>query len=79
MFQSRSFVLPLFAILALSLSPLALAEEATSAATPSAAQIEQLQARKLCAILEHAGGTVPYYRDMFRRLRFDPGKIGSVR
>lgn len=45
MFQSRSIVLMLFAILALSLSPLALAEEATSTATPSAAQIEQLQAQ----------------------------------
>jgi hypothetical protein len=44
MFQSRSMVMVVIAIVMLSLPPLVLAEEATPAA-PSTSQIEQLQAQ----------------------------------
>lgn len=34
-----------------------------------------VSARKLCAILEHAGEHVPYYRELFASLDFDPQKV----
>src|SRR5262249_13888846 len=41
-------------------------------------QVSLLQARKRRAILEHAGSSVPYYRELFRRVRFNPSAVTSV-
>ncbi|MCA9100184.1 MAG: hypothetical protein R3C10_17330 [Pirellulales bacterium] len=35
----------------------------------------RLRQRQLANVLEHAGEEVPYYRDLFRRLRFHPTKL----
>jgi len=40
--------------------------------------LRALQLEKLRTILAHAGGTVPYYREMFRRERFDPARVRSA-
>src|SRR5262245_2269001 len=32
-------------------------------------------AKQMAAQLEHAAETVPYYRDLFKQIRFDPRKL----
>lgn len=44
----------------------------------SAPQIEQLQLTRLRAMLVDVGQHVPYYRDLFARLGFEPSKVTSV-
>jgi phenylacetate-CoA ligase len=41
-------------------------------------EIRQLQLERLRAFLGDVGRRVPYYRELFARLRFDPAAIGSV-
>lgn len=41
-------------------------------------ELERDQIRKLRALLVHAGKNVPYYRDLFRELRFDPARVASL-
>lgn len=43
-----------------------------------AERIEALQLERLRALLAAAGTEVPYYRDLFARLRFDPAALRSV-
>ncbi|RPH33175.1 hypothetical protein EHM92_08350, partial [bacterium] len=38
-------------------------------------QLEELQSRKLQALIRHAYQNVPYYRDLFDRLRLRPDDI----
>lgn len=40
--------------------------------------IERLQIRALRSLLIHAGETVPFYRSLFKSLRFDPAKFRSL-
>jgi phenylacetate-CoA ligase len=40
-------------------------------------EIEQLQAEALRALLTHAGLRVPYYRELFAKVRFDPRSLRS--
>ena len=40
--------------------------------------LERLQVEKLRAMLLHAGRSVPYYRDLFRRLGFEPQGLGAL-
>ena len=44
----------------------------------SRARIEDLQLRRLRALLVQAGAHVPYYRDTFRALGFDPTRVESL-
>jgi phenylacetate-CoA ligase len=46
--------------------------------TWTAAELEAYQRAQLHAVLRHAGATVPYYRDLFARLGFDPGGVEAV-
>ena len=39
--------------------------------------LQALQARRLRALLQHAGQHVPHYRDLFQQLRFDPAAVTS--
>ncbi len=55
----------------------ALRELETSQWLP-AADVEALQVRKLRPLLAHAGTTVPYYRDLFARIGFDPLRVQSI-
>lgn len=41
-------------------------------------QLQQLQARHLRAVLFHAGEYVPFYRDLFRSLKFNARDVRSV-
>jgi phenylacetate-CoA ligase len=41
--------------------------------------IEQYQLRNVQNILLHAGSNVPYYRDLFKSVRFDPKKFKSLK
>lgn len=41
-------------------------------------QLEALRVERLRALLAHAGGHVPYYRDLFSRISFDPRSVRSV-
>jgi len=45
----------------------------------STGDVEALQLRKLRPLLAHAGATVPYYRDLFARIGFDPAGMTSIR
>ena len=38
-------------------------------------RLRELQLTRLRAILQHAGQHVPYYRDLFRQVRFDPRDV----
>jgi phenylacetate-CoA ligase len=38
-------------------------------------QLEQAQTQELIALLSYAGQNVPYYRELFRKLRFDPRSV----
>jgi len=40
-----------------------------------ARRLDELRIARLCALLEHAGSHVPYYRDLFARLDFDPRTV----
>jgi len=42
-------------------------------------KIEQLQLQRLREFLVKIGATVPYYRDLFAQLRFDPARVTSIR
>lgn len=44
----------------------------------SSAQIEQLQLTRLRSMLVDVGQHVPYYRDLFSQVGFDPSKVASV-
>ena len=44
----------------------------------AADQLAELQVRKLRAVLMHAGAHVPYYRDLFRSVRFEPESVRST-
>jgi phenylacetate-coenzyme A ligase PaaK-like adenylate-forming protein len=44
----------------------------------SVAQLQQLQIDRLKLFLETIGETVPYYRELFTRYRFDPASVSSV-
>lgn len=44
----------------------------------SAEKLESLQLERLRALLAEAGRHVPYYRDLFRSLSFDPMTVGSL-
>ena len=41
-------------------------------------EIEKIQLASLRRVLTHAGDHIPYYRDLFRTLRFSPAEISSV-
>jgi len=41
--------------------------------------IERYQFRKVRDMLIHAGDNVPYYRDLFKSMRFDPNKFRSLK
>lgn len=41
-------------------------------------RIEQLQLERLRALLTHAQVHVPYYRDLFAKIRFDPQQVHSL-
>lgn len=41
-------------------------------------RLEALQVERLRALLGHAATHVPYYRDLFRSLDFDPGSVRAV-
>ncbi|MCK5462715.1 MAG: hypothetical protein KAI95_06850, partial [Bacteroidales bacterium] len=41
--------------------------------------IERYQFQKVWDILIHAGDNVPYYRELFRSIRFDPQKFKSLK
>jgi phenylacetate-CoA ligase len=41
--------------------------------------IERYQLQNVQKILLHAGSNVPYYRDLFKSVRFDPGRFRSLR
>lgn len=41
-------------------------------------QIKQLQVRELSKLLLHAGKNVPYYRELFKTIRFDPRDFNSL-
>ena len=41
-------------------------------------ELRALQLQRLRALLEQAGRHVPYYRDLFQRLGFDPGQVQSL-
>lgn len=43
-----------------------------------AEKLEALRVDRLRALCDHAGRHVPYYRDLFRRLDFQPEKVDSV-
>ena len=47
--------------------------------TWSRERIEAYQVEQLRRLLVHAGAQVPYYRDLFRELRFDPGAFRRLR
>jgi phenylacetate-CoA ligase len=38
----------------------------------------EYQAKRLRALLNHCGAHVPYYRDLFRRVRFDPAAFADL-
>ena len=40
-----------------------------------ARRLDELRIARLCALLEHAAAHVPYYRDLFARLDFDPRTV----
>jgi phenylacetate-CoA ligase len=44
----------------------------------SAPELESLQLVSLRALLEHAGRRVPYWRELFRRIGFDPRSVRSL-
>ena len=44
----------------------------------SATDLEQLQVRRLREFLERIGRDVPYYRELFAELGFDPSRVASV-
>lgn len=44
----------------------------------SEASVHEIRDARLRAIARHAAETVPYYRDLFRERRIDPGEIRSV-
>jgi phenylacetate-CoA ligase len=44
----------------------------------AADELERLQLASLRALLEHAGRHVPYWRELFARLRFDPRGVQSL-
>ena len=41
-------------------------------------RLREEQVKRLRGFLERAGGEVPYYRDLFSRIRFDPGRVQSA-
>lgn len=41
-------------------------------------QLEDLRVQRLRDLLMHAKAHVPYYRDLFKRLGFDPQGMGSI-
>ena len=41
-------------------------------------RLEALRLQRLRALLDHAGAQVPYYRDLFARLGFDPQAVTSL-
>lgn len=41
-------------------------------------KLEALRVSRLKALLHHTGAHVPYYRDLFARLGFDPAKVSST-
>ena len=43
----------------------------------AAAELERLQLASLRALLEHAGRHIPYWRELFGRVRFDPRGVQS--
>lgn len=43
-----------------------------------AEELRELQLLRLKSLLLHAGQHVPYYRELFARLDFDPGKVGGL-
>jgi phenylacetate-CoA ligase len=40
--------------------------------------LDRIQVESLRALLDHAGRRVPYWRDLFRRLRFDPRNVRAL-
>lgn len=44
----------------------------------SPAELDALQLQRLRALLRHAGAQVPYYRQLFARLGFDPQQVREV-
>jgi phenylacetate-CoA ligase len=44
----------------------------------SAEQLQALQVRRLQALLVEVGKHVPYYRDLFHALSFDPKSVNSM-
>lgn len=42
------------------------------------ARLEALRVQRLRALLTHAAAHVPYYRDLFARIRFDPAAVSSL-
>ena len=40
-------------------------------------QLEALRVERLRSLLGHAGARVPYYRELFKRLQFDPNAVSS--
>ena len=42
-------------------------------------QMERYQVERLRELLGHAGHNVPYYRDLFRKLGFEPGGVRSLK
>ena len=43
-----------------------------------ASDLQALQTQRLRTLLQHAGRHVPYYREMFQRIGFDPDGVSSV-
>ena len=44
----------------------------------SASELEGLQLASLRALLEHAGRNIPYWRELFQRIRFEPRSVRSL-
>jgi phenylacetate-CoA ligase len=44
----------------------------------SAEELAALQLRRLQALLVHAGARVPYYRDLFRSIGFEPRSVAAI-
>ncbi|MFT5334038.1 MAG: phenylacetate-CoA ligase, partial [Halioglobus sp.] len=44
----------------------------------SAEELQELQLANLRFFLQDIGSSVPYYRELFDRMKFDPGSIASI-
>lgn len=53
-------------------------DRAMAVAGMDRAALQRRQLASLRSLLLHAGRTVPYYRDLFSRLGFEPGRVRSV-